>query len=117
MGKVGMLRTHVPQSPPQMLLQMPFSHSPGTVGADTIGADTIGADAFGADTTGADAVGADAVGADAVGAATIGVATIGVATVGADMLNSSGGSALEARCRRSNSAWLERRRYVSVLLN
>lgn len=112
MGKVGMLRTHVPQSPPQMLLQMPFSHSPGTVGADTIGADTIGADAFGADTTGA-----DAVGADAVGAATIGVATIGVATVGADMLNSSGGSALEARCRRSNSAWLERRRYVSVLLN
>ena len=71
-------RTQVPQSPPQMLLQRPFSHLPDMVGADTIGAATIGAD-----TTGAGEVGADAV--------------------GADMLGSSGGSAraaLTLRCRR-----------------
>ena len=107
-----MLRTHVPQSPPQMLLQRPFSHSPGMVGAEAIGADTIGAAM-----TGADAVGADAVGADGVGAATIGAATTGEATLGADMFSSSGESAcavLDTRCRRNNSVWLMRRKYVGV---
>lgn len=102
-----MLRTHVPQSPPQMLLQRPFSHSPGMVGAEAIGADTIGAAM-----TGADAVGADAVGADTTDAA-----TTGEATVGADMLSSSGESAcavLDTRCRRNNSVWLMRRKYVGV---
>ena len=103
-------RTQVPQSPPQTLLQRPFSHLPGTVSADTTGADTIGADM----------IGADAVGADGVGAATIGAATTGEATLGADMFSSSGESAcavLDTRCRCGNAVWLKRRRYVGVLLN
>ena len=74
-------RTQVPQSPPQTLLQMPFSHLPDTIGTDTIDGATIGADATGAATIGADATGAD--------------------TVDADMLSSSDESArapLDTRC-------------------
>ena len=93
-------RTQVPQSPPQMLLQRPFSHLPGTVSPETTGADTVGAEVF--------------------GVATIGAATTGEATGGADMFASSGGpdcAVLDTRCRRGNAVCLKTRRYVGVLLN
>jgi hypothetical protein len=79
-------RTQVPKSPPQMLLQRPFSHSPDMVGTDTICVATIGAGVFGAATTGADTTGVGLVGAD----------TMGADVFGADM--SDGSAGLRVRC-------------------